>query len=149
MKCQNVVVRKRDEANVERMRIKSFMSVILQHHYLHLLCLSLISTTITNSLQLLMRLWWVWLLILFAFMAFTCNSCQESFKNKQGLSKHQRVCAKVKQTKREGLERQRKHQQKTVSVEPEDLGEELEILNQVGQFQLRKWTLNPQAIILA
>lgn len=94
-----------------------------------------------------MRLWWVWLLILFVFMAFTCNSCQETFKNKQGLSKHQRVCAKVKKTKIDGLERRRKKQQKTSSVEPENLGEEVEDLGHVRPFLLNNWTLNLHVMI--
>ena len=92
--------------------------------------------------QSLMRLWWVWLLILFIFMAFTCNSCKESFKNKQGLSKHQGVCAKVKKMKIEGSEQWQRKQQKTSSVEPENLGEEVEDLGHVRPFLLNNWTLN-------
>jgi len=80
-------------------------------------------------------------------MAFTWNSCQESFKNKQGLSKHQQVCTKVKQTKIEGLEQRQKHQQETVSVEPEILGHELEELNHVRQILFRNWTSDSHRIL--
>jgi len=127
--------------------ISTANSVIYICYPAALTCLSLISTAIIDSSQPLMRLWCIWLIIIFIFMAFTCNSCQESFKNKQGLSKHQWVCAKVKQTKIEGLEWQRKHQQETVSVEPEILGDELEELNHVRQILFRNWTLDSHRIL--
>ena len=105
-------------------------------------CVSIYFSLLHRFITSLMRLWWVWLLILFVFMAFTCNSCQESFKYKQGLSKHQRVCAKVKKTKIDGLEWRQKKQQKTSSVEPENLGEEVEDLGPVRkQFQFKVATI--------
>lgn len=64
-----------------------------------------------------MRACWLLFLAVLAIMAYTCHSCQDNFKSKAGLSKHQKTCAKIKKTRSDGLERRRQHQQDAQSEE--------------------------------
>ena len=64
-----------------------------------------------------MRAFWLLFLVILVIMAYTCHSCQESFKSKAGLSKHQKTCVKIKKTRSDGLERRQQRQQDAQSEE--------------------------------
>ena len=82
-----------------------------------------------------MRAFWLLFLVILVIMAYTCHSCQESFKSKAGLSKHQKTCVKTKKTRSDGLERRRQRQQEAQSGEENfDLAVGLEETAKAKQF---------------
>jgi len=81
-----------------------------------------------------MRACWLLFLAVLIIMAYTCHSCQESFKSKAGLSKHQKTCMKIKKTRSDGLEQRQQCQQDAQSEENHDLAVGLEDIEKARQI---------------